>query len=116
MQGTPTPYSESPAGSGENPGSGRSKEGRRLRMRPNPSLHEANKRSIVVPKVTRALSRTHSEQPRTCSGQSGPAANGTATAGMEALQIVKHWALLTLWIQDSITKYDCCVQRAVLPQ
>lgn len=84
MQGTPTQYSESPAGSGENPGSGRSKEGRHLRMRPNPSLHEANKRSIVVPKVTRALSRTHSEQPKTCSSQSGPAANSAITGGMEA--------------------------------
>ncbi|XP_050735884.1 treslin-like isoform X3 [Eriocheir sinensis] len=88
-QGTPTQYSESPAGSGENPGSGRSKEGRRLRMRPNPSLHEANKRSIVVPKVTRALSRTHSEQPRTCSGQSGLAANGTATAESSAAPVKK---------------------------
>lgn len=84
MQGTPAQYSASPGGSGENPGSGRSKEGRRLRMRPHPSLHEANKRSIVVPKVTRALSRTHSEQPRACSGQLGSAANGAATAGMEA--------------------------------
>lgn len=79
MQGTPTQCSESPAGSGENPGSSRSKEGRRLRIRPQPSLHEANKRSIVVPKVTRTLSRTLSEQPGSCSGQTGPASGAAAT-------------------------------------
>ncbi|XP_045594124.2 treslin [Procambarus clarkii] len=47
----------------ENPGSGKSREGRRMSSR-HPSLKEASKRSIVVPKVTRALSRTLSEQPR----------------------------------------------------
>ncbi|KAK8401365.1 hypothetical protein O3P69_002852 [Scylla paramamosain] len=68
-QGSPTQYSESPTGSGENPGSSRSREGRRQRLRPHPSLQEANKRSIVVPKVTRAISRTLSEQVRSSAGQ-----------------------------------------------
>lgn len=94
MQGTPAQYSESPAGSGENPDSSRSKEERRLRLRPHPSLHEVNKRSIVVPKVTRNLSWTLSEQPRSCAGQSGPAANGMAVAGEEALhKLYITWAL-----------------------
>lgn len=96
IQGSPAQYSESPAGSGENPGSGRSKEGRRVRLRPHPSLQEANKRSIVVPKVTRALSRTFSEQPRSCPGQSGPAANSGVAAGKKAL--LKMYIIGQCWL------------------
>lgn len=54
---------ESAPGTAENPGSGRSREGRKVSSR-HPSLKEASKRSIVVPKVTRALTRTLSEQAR----------------------------------------------------
>ncbi|KAG7170884.1 hypothetical protein Hamer_G012450 [Homarus americanus] len=55
-------YGSAP-GSVENPGSIKSREGRRMSSR-HPSLKEASKRSIVVPKVTRALSRTVSDQCR----------------------------------------------------
>ncbi|XP_071544769.1 uncharacterized protein [Panulirus ornatus] len=51
----------SPLGSAENPGSGKSRDGRRMLPR-HRSLKEASKRSIVVQKVTRTLSRTISEQ------------------------------------------------------
>lgn len=99
MQGSPAQYSESPAGSGENPGSGRSKEGRRLRLRPHPSLQEANKRSIVVPKVTRAISRTLSEQTKTCSGHpSSSAASGAAAGEKTYHHLLKQMIMLIIWI------------------
>lgn len=49
----------------DNPGSGKCRgDGRRPLALP-PTLKEASKRSIVVPKVTRALARTMSEQTHT---------------------------------------------------
>ncbi|KAK4320568.1 hypothetical protein Pmani_008572 [Petrolisthes manimaculis] len=61
-QSSPIKSYESGGGGSNNPGSGKCRgDGRRTLTLP-PTLKEASKRSIVVPKLTRALSRTMSEQ------------------------------------------------------
>ncbi|XP_063610074.1 treslin-like [Penaeus indicus] len=65
---------DSTCGSVENPGSGKSREGRRMSSR-HPSLKETSKRTIVIPVVTRALRRTTSEQTKQAAAPPAPVAN-----------------------------------------
>lgn len=65
---------DSACGSVENPGSGKSREGRRMSSR-HPSLKETSKRTIVIPVVTRALRRTTSEQTKQAAAPPAPVAN-----------------------------------------
>ncbi|ROT72975.1 hypothetical protein C7M84_008642, partial [Penaeus vannamei] len=65
---------DSTCGSVENPGSGKSREGRRMSSR-HPSLKETSKRTIVIPVVTRALRRTNSEQTKQAAAPPASVAN-----------------------------------------